>query len=153
MRIRPEIALPETITILNKLKKSDSATGLDVWYKRTLQNCVWNVEAVANQSGTTTSLGATIQCQIPQSNGGYLPYNEWKQAGNQSEHWTVSQNDYVVLGEVTEEVTAANIVKVLSSYEPNACKIQLFEDRTLKGGAIASGFLGQYSNYYYVEGV
>ena len=69
--------------------------------------------------------------------------------------WTVSQNHWIVLGDVQEDISSANITQLMASYEPNACKIQLFEDLTLPDGSYCTGdsFLEQYANIYYVEGV
>lgn len=152
MRLNLKQEIPQTVTILNKLNKKDSATGLDVWYKKTLYNCSWQVSAVETQTGTQTNVGAKIKVQIPEAQKiKYLPYNEWKQ-GNMDECFTISADDYVILGEVSEEITPNTLLNVVSKYEPNACKIRLFEDLTLKG-FIASSFLEQYASMYYVEGV
>ena len=156
MRIIPSLALPQTVTILNKLAKANSITGQDVWYKKTLRNCVWEVQSNAEQNGTQTNVGASIKVQIPSGiNSNYMSYNEWIKSGNQVDNWTVSQNDWIVLGEVAEDVTANNIIQVMKLYEPNACKIQLFEDLTIPTGAISTSnkFLEQYASIYYVEGV
>lgn len=153
MRIIPEQIIPQTITIINKLAKGDSATGQDVWYKHTLKNCSWNVVENASQNGTTSNVGEIIQVQIPNKQDvKYLPYKEWKQAGMPQEHFTISMNDYIILGEVKEDITANNIVSVVNSYEPNTCKIRLFNDLTFKGITEYS-FLDQYASIYYVEGV
>lgn len=155
MRINPK-ALGETVTIINKLKKVDSITNMDVWYKTVLHNCIWNIRTESTQNGSTTNLGSIITIQIPKAQEqGYLPYKEWKGATSPDESWTVSQNDYIVLGKVTEDITNSNITSIMSTYEPNACKIQVFEDLTLPEGSYRSGdnFLEQYANIYYVEGV
>lgn len=153
MRVIPRKIIPQTVTILNKLKRADSATDADVWYKTILHDCAWSVNSVSSQSGTATLLGATVQCQIPQrANGGYLPYNEWSKAGAQNGSWTVSLNDYIVLGEVTEDITPKTITQVMAKYEPNACKVRVFEDLTFDDGVVGQGFLEQYASIYYVEG-
>jgi hypothetical protein len=153
MRIEPEQALPQTVTILNKLKKSDANTSTDVWYKKTLKNCVWSVVANSSQTGTQTNLGYKVTVQIPKAQEiPFKPYTEWKEAGMQDTAYTVSLDDYIVLGEVTESITSQNIVTIMKKYEPNACKVRLFEDCTFNGLQL-DGFLQQYANIYYVEGV
>lgn len=155
MHIRPEKLIPQTVTIINRLKKADSSTGVDVWYKHTLTNCFWSVESNAQQSGTNTYVGASVSVQIPfKQEVSYLPYNEWLK-GNMDTCFTVSPDDYIIRGEVEEEITAANIVKTLAKYEPNMCKIKLFEDLTFGGDGVdhRHGLLEQYANIYYVEGV
>ena len=70
----------------------------------------------------------------------------------QNGSWTVSLNDYIVLGEVTEDITPKNITQVMAKYEPNACKVRVFEDLTFDDGVVGQGFLEQYASIYYVEG-
>ena len=153
MRIDAQQALPQTVTILNKLKKADTNTSTDVWYKKTLKNCVWSVVANSSQTGTQTNLGYKVTVQIPESQETpFKPYTEWKEAGMQDVAFTVSLDDYIILGEVPENITSQNIVTIMKKYEPNACKIRLFEDCTFKGLQL-NGFLQQYASIYYVEGV
>lgn len=153
MRIEPKQALPQTVTILNKLKKADANTSTDVWYKKTLKDCVWSVVANSSQTGTQTNLGYKVTVQIPEEQETpFKPYAEWKEAGMQDGAFTVSLDDYIVLGEVLENITSQNIVTIIKKYEPNACKIRLFEDCTFKGLQL-NGFLQQYASIYYVEGV
>lgn len=155
MRINPEEALPQTVTILNKLKKADSSAGSDVWVKHTLKACVWATRSHSQQIGNTTNVGASVMVQIPdRQDYPYMPYDQWKAPGAQDGAWTVSQDDYLVLGDVPEDVTSANITKTLAAYEPNCCKVRLFEDLTLPGNsAFLGGFLEQYASIYYIEGV
>ena len=37
-----------TITLLNKLKKNDSITGLDIWYKYFIQNVEYTRKDISN---------------------------------------------------------------------------------------------------------
>ena len=60
MRVIPRKIIPQTVTILNKLKRADSATDSDVWYKTILHDCAWSVNSVSSQSGTATLLGAAM---------------------------------------------------------------------------------------------
>lgn len=153
MRIDPEKALPQTITVLNKLKKADSNTSTDVWYKHTLKNCVWSVVSTSSQTGTQTNLGYKVEVQIPESQDiPYKPYQEWCKNGNADTSWTISLDDYIVLGEVSEAITSQNVTVTMKKYEPNACKVRLFEDCTFDGLQLG-GFLEQYASLYYVEGV
>lgn len=153
MRVLPQKMIPNTITILNKLSKADSATGQDVWYKKVLKNCSWNIAQNASQNGTVSDVGEIIQVQIPTKQlYKYLPYKQWKKAGMQDTAFTISMNDYIVLGEVTEDVTAQNIINVIKLYEPNTCKIRLFNDLSFDG-VVGLSYLEQFASIYYVEGV
>lgn len=68
----------------------------------------------------------------------YLPYKEWMKPENRDSHFTVREGDYVVKGEVTEEVTTANIRAVVKLYEPQAFQVQAFQDCTFGGGMKSS---------------
>ena len=57
-------------------------------------------------------------------NSRYLPYMEWKKPGNQDEHFTMSSGDYIILGDVPENITANNIIKVLEQYGENVCQVK-----------------------------
>lgn len=152
MRIDLKEVIPKDITIINKLNKAESATGLDVWVKHTLHECSWSSKEIETAAGTQTSVGRVTKVQIPSGkNPNYKPYHDWSKAGNQEDFWTISEGDYVVLGEVAEEVNASNIVKTMAKYKPNQCRIQMFEDLTVK--LQSSGFLEQYLSIYYIEGV
>lgn len=49
-----------SITILNKLKHQDSATGLDVWYKTILKDIKYANTKVTNVVGTEVSIGQSF---------------------------------------------------------------------------------------------
>lgn len=152
MRINIDETIPKKLTIINKLKKQDSASGVDVWYKHTINSCCWAKREHAEQSGTQTNVGASINIIIPDSfNKDYLPYHEWKDKQDKENYFTVSENDYVVLGTVNEDITANNIVNVMKSYEPNCCKVRIFDDRRIS--ADMNGLLQKYASHLYIEGV
>ena len=46
-----------TITLLNKLKRKDSTTGLDVWFKTIIKHCVYKKYKISNVSNTVISMG------------------------------------------------------------------------------------------------
>lgn len=125
----------KTITILNKLNRKDSATGLDVWYKSVIKNASYYTEKTTNVSGTNVSMGQTFKVLIP-FNDNYLNYAEWKKAGKQTGHFTISQGDYIVLGEIEEtQITPNNIQSIRQKYEPNVCDVRFFTELNDRGGA------------------
>lgn len=131
----------QKITILNKLKGIDSATRLDVWKKTTLDSCFFNTQTVRNINGTTVTVGHNFICRVPK-NENYRPYNEWIE---DLEGFTFSTGDYIIKGEVTEDlITLDNIKKIIAKYKPNAFEIRFFKDNT---GTI--GLL----EHYHLEGV
>ena len=115
-----------TITLLNKLKRKDSATGLDVWFKTIIQDCVYKKDKISNVSNTVISMGEEYKILIPFT-GGYMPYKEWKNLADKTGYYTLSNQDVIILDEVTEEVTANNITEIKNAYEPNTCEIRSIE--------------------------
>lgn len=113
----------DTITILNKLKATDSITKQDAWYKTILHNAYWSNTSVSNVSGTTVGVGEVIKVLIPFNNN-YKQYNDWKQAGNQDDAYTMSTNDYIIYGEVLEDVTSNNVVQITTKYGEKVCTVR-----------------------------
>ena len=113
----------ETITILNKLKRADSLTGKDVWYKTILTDAAWYSDVERTATNTSVYIGAYFKVLVP-FHDTYLPYDEWKGYGKQDSNYTMSIGDYVVRGVVEEDITADNIVKVLQNYGENVCLVK-----------------------------
>ena len=59
--------------------------------------------------------------------GNYLPYKEWKNLEDKTGYYTLSNQDVIILDEVTEEVTPNTITKIKNEYEPNTCEIRSIE--------------------------
>lgn len=113
----------ETITIFNKLRRSDSALGKDVWYKTVLHNAAWYTDSARSAGGQNVYIGSYITILIPFGNR-YKPYLEWKEPGCQNDYFTASLGDYIVKGVVDEIITADNIVKTLEKYGENVCLVR-----------------------------
>ena len=105
------------------MKRSDSATGQDVWYKTVITDAAWYQNSERTATANSTYVGTYVNVLIP-FHDEFLPYNEWKQSGNQVGHYTISIGDYVVLGEVTDTITASNIVKTLEKYGEDVCLVK-----------------------------
>ena len=113
----------QRVTILNKLKRTDSKTGVDVWHKSTVDDVVWYTKSARSAGSSSVFIGTYITVLFP-FNARYLPYMEWKKPGNQDEHFTMSSGDYIILGDVPENITANNIIKVLEQYGENVCQVK-----------------------------
>lgn len=113
----------QRVTILNKLKRTDSKTGVDVWRKSTVDDVVWYTKSARSAGSSSVFIGTYITVLFP-FNSRYLPYMEWKKPGNQEEHFTMSCGDYIILGDVPENITANNIIKVLEGYGENVCQVK-----------------------------
>ena len=124
----------QKVTILNKLKNSDSQSNLDVWHKTVIDDVAWYEQVERTVMNNSVAIGSYITCLIP-FHEEYLPYSEWRKAGNQDGHYTMSSGDYIVLGEVTEDVTAQNIVATMTKYEPNVCTVKHCSNAHMRFGA------------------
>lgn len=117
-----------SITILNKLKRKDSVTGLDVWYKTILKDVKYKQDKVTTVVGTDVSMGESYTILIP-FNENYKPYNVWKNSTDKDTTYTMSQGDYIYLGiELAENVNPSNVVKLKTQYEPNVCEVRSIEE-------------------------
>ena len=65
-----------------------------------------------------------------------------------------SLDDYVFLGELTEDVTPNNIHQLVQAHKGKVFQIKTFDDLTLSDGSFSTkaGFLMKYASIYYVEG-
>ena len=114
------------ITLLNRLKRKDSVTNTDVWYKTKIQNCVYKKDRITTVNGTVVSMGQSFTVLIPFT-GNYLPYKDWKKLEDKTGFYTLSEQDVIILDDVIEEVTPQNITQIKNDYEPNTCEIRSIE--------------------------
>ena len=124
----------QRVTILNKLKRTDNKTGVDVWRKSTVDDVVWYTKSARSAGSSSVFIGTYITVLFP-FNSRYLPYMEWKKPGNQDEHFTMSSGDYIILGDVPENITANNIIKVLEQYGENVCQVKHYNANYKRFGA------------------
>ena len=115
-----------TVTLLNRLKRKDSVTNTDVWYKSIIENCVYKKDRISNINGTVVSMGQQFTILIPFTDK-YLPYKQWKTLEDKTGYYTLSNQDVIILDIVEEDVTAQNIIQVKNDYEPNTCEIRSIE--------------------------
>jgi hypothetical protein len=124
-----------SITLCSKLKKSDSTTGLDVWYKYIFKDIKYSQQKVTNVVGSDISMSQSYTILIPFT-GIYLPYLDWKASAERDTKFTVSQGDVVFLGiELTDEITPTTIVRLRNQYEPNVCEVRSIDEVPQKCGA------------------
>lgn len=115
-----------TITLLNKLKRKDSTTNIDVWYKTVIKDCIYKKDKISTVNGNIVSMGQQFTILIPFT-GKYLPYRDWKQLEDKTGYYTLSEQDVIILDIVTEDITAQNITQIKNDYEPNTCEIRSIE--------------------------
>ena len=128
-----------TITVLNRRDGKDSPDRRDTWKKTVLDHCAWTQSRTQQAQGVEVSEGAEYLVRVPPSDE-YRPYSAWK---GDMEGFTFSPGDYVIKGEITEEVTAETVQSVVSRCRPDAFEVRLFRDNTGTG----------YLDHYRLEGV
>lgn len=133
-----------TVTLLNRLDGRDSPNHLDRWKKTVLRRCAWTEQQTQSPSGRLSTAAevnesAAYLARVPPSDD-YRPYNEWK---GDMEGFTFSPGDYLILGELAEEVTAENVLAVVDGRRPDAFEVTLFRDNSGTG----------YLDHYRVEGM
>lgn len=128
-----------TVTVLNKRDGLDSPDHLDAWKKTVLRKCAWKQTETQGQTGRISeaveiSKGEDYLVRVPPSSE-YRPYSAWKEDMG---GFTFSPGDYIIKGEITEEVTAETVQSVVNQYRPDAFEVRLFRDST------GSGYLDHY---------
>ena len=98
-----------TVTLLNKLKRKDSTTNTDIWYKTILTDCVYKKTSLASVTGKTVGMGQQFTILIPFT-GKYIPYKDWKNLVDKTGFYTLSPSDVIILGTVEEDVNDKNII-------------------------------------------
>ena len=121
------------VSILNKLKRDDGTSGSDEWFVTVVDNVAWYRNSDRTVSASGVYIGEYKTILIP-FNKAYLPYDEWK--NNTEGHFTVSEGDYIVLGEVTEDITAKNVVSVMKKLDKSkVCLVKSVIPREKRFGA------------------
>lgn len=113
----------QRITILNKLKREDTKSGIDEWYKTVIDNAAWYKRSESSVGTGGVSIGSVITVLIP-FHENYLPYMEWKEPGAQKGCYTMSTGDYIIKGDMLDEVNAKNIIEVLNNYGEDVCHVR-----------------------------
>lgn len=122
-----------SITLLNRLKRKDSVTNTDVWYKTVINNCIYKKDRITGVDGKVVSMGQQFTILIPFT-GKYVTYNEWKKLEDKTGFFTISNQDVIILEDVAEDVTDKNITQVKQEHEPNTCEVRSIEQVIKRNG-------------------
>ena len=122
-----------SITLLNRLKRKDSVTNTDVWYKTVINNCIYKKDRITGVDGKVVSMGQQFTILIPFT-GKYITYNEWKKLEDKTGFFTISNQDVIILENVAEDVTDKNITQVKQDHEPNTCEVRSIEQVIKRNG-------------------
>ncbi len=123
----------DKVTILCKVPRQQSGSGLDEWYKMPLTGCVYKRSKITNVTGTTVSMSQVYTVLIPFDDA-YVPYDQWVGLADKQDTYSVSQGAYIVFGEVKEEITPDTVRDILDAF-PNHCEIRSIEEVEQTHGA------------------
>lgn len=121
-----EVVTAGKVTILCRVLRQQSGSGLDEWYKMPITGCVYKRSRVTNVVDTTVSMSQVYTVLIPFDDM-YVPYEQWVGLTEKQDTYSVAQGSYVVFGDVAEEVTPDTVRDVLDVY-PNHCSVRSIEE-------------------------
>lgn len=143
----------QTVTVLNKLDARDSALKLDTWYKQVVRGALWSASITRSvATDGTVSIGQSVKCHIA-NRSEFMPYDEWKAAGNRDAYFTIRTGDYVILGEVSEDVTASNVLQIVKAKGGDAMQVKAFRDLRDPSVNYPSAGMESIMETLYIEGV
>lgn len=129
MRADPSVIYCETVTLINRLDAKHALLKQDAYYATVIHGCMWSEQFENGTSSSGVVTPTTLhRVQIPKGAGTYMPYREWRKTEGREGAFTLRTGDYVVRGEVTEPVTAANIRTLVADYEPDAFQVRAWRD-------------------------
>lgn len=121
----------QEITILNKLKREHTRNKLEEWYKTKLNNAAWYNSSERTVDTNGVAISSYYKVLIPM-NSSYLDYSDWRE--NAAACFTLSVGDYIVLGNLTENITPNNLLAILKMYD-NVCQVKSITKVHSRGGA------------------
>lgn len=143
----------QTVTVLNKLDARDSALKLDTWYKQVVTGALWSADITRSvATDGTVQIGQSVKCHIA-NRSEFMTYDEWKAAGNRDAYFTIRTGDYVILGEVTDDVTASNVLQIVKSKGNDAMQVKAFRDLRDQSVNYPSAGMESIMETLYIEGV
>ena len=114
----------QKVTILNKLRRTDNDNKVDAWYKATINDVAWYTKSARSAGGSSVYIGTYVTVLIP-FHEEYVKYLEWKDLDDKENYYTVSNGDYIILGEIEEtDITADNIIAITQKYGENVCQVK-----------------------------
>lgn len=117
----------DTITVWNK--HYDLTSKQTTYYRHVLDRCNWDVDMVRTVNDSTVSLANTWRVTI-EARDGYLPYADWLQSNDKSNHFTANEGDLVAKGEHADEITPANMTAVMSALKSDVFAVKVVDDNT-----------------------
>ena len=132
MRVNLSEIYGDTITLINKLDAKHALLKQDAYYTTVLHNCMWSDESANGVSSSGVVTPSTIhRVQIPADAGRYMPYTQWRNADGREQFYTLRTGDYIVRGEIIDNVDTSNIRTIVADFEPNAFQVRAWRELTI----------------------
>ena len=123
----------QKVTVYNRYE--DPVTKQDIFKRTVIDRAHWEAVEGITLGNMNISTSNTITVVIPLKQDGYVPQGEFVGTG-----WTLKENDYIVKGESTKEITSfadlhkTDFVMVITSFEINDyAKIDRLNNYTIVG--------------------
>jgi len=113
----------QTVTVLNKIRRENSPTKRDLWYKTVVHDVAWYTDSARSAGNHDVYIGTYITILFP-FHDEYREYLDWIKEKEPENFFSMSTGDYVILGEVEEDVNADNVVAVTQKYGERVCLVR-----------------------------
>lgn len=122
----------EPVTLVNILDAKSAALNQDVPYATVIHGCMWSESYERGMSSSGTVVPSTLhKVQIPEAaKANYVPHSQWKKMDGRGDKFTLSTFDYVIRGDVEDDINSETLKAVISDYEPNVFRIKAFRELT-----------------------
>ncbi|SHI42822.1 DUF6751 family protein [Parasporobacterium paucivorans] len=126
----PNPSYIDTVTIYNRYKALNST---ETWFRTVLHNVFYKSSIVQTVTGSNIlTMASSYILRIPES-GNYANRESWEAMDDKAGHFTLGVDDIIVLGEVSDTVTATSpntATNLLTKYKPDAFRIKSFSDNS-----------------------
>ena len=87
-----------TVTLYNKF---ESSTGEVTWYRTVLEGCFWKYVTDYVRTDNATEMIKVLLCRV-RKNSDFLEPEEWCETDDKDSHFTFSDGDILIKGEVDD---------------------------------------------------
>lgn len=133
-----------TITLYNKYEDS---TGEITWYRTVLEGCFWKYTTKYERVDDVVQMTKVLTCRVRRSDD-FLESYEWYSSLDKASHFTFSEGDILVKGEVSDtinEYTSGSMsTDLLKKYKDRCAQIT---ESTIDTG------IGRVCEHYLVRGI
>lgn len=126
----------EKITVINRIRGPDLGQREDILVASSVDSVLYRFKSnyISNNGNVSKQQELIV---LFSDISLYKPYKEFVSYKGSSDFFTLSLGDYIVLGDIFDEVNSSNIRDILSKYEPYVYKIQSINKAKNRGFSVA----------------